>query len=345
MTLKQIRQWAAAVAAICLINVFLPFYGITAYAATARIAFSDPTASVGSEINVKMKITSSDNLSTADIMLAYDANSLEFIEGTNAEGGNGAVRVHGDGGAGNTTTLAYDLKFKASAAGTSKITVTSQEIYDSSSKIVTVDKQGESQVTVSALASASKDATLKSLQVSPGSLTPEFSSDVDSYAVTVGTDVDKLIISADYVYQNWGGRNKGYEMTGVSGKDKTSYKVEYTNTSTFKVGVEYTPNRYDIRHFLKRWSYRAGFRYGSYNQTFNGDRLAQYAVTAGIGIPVKLWAVSGIDVGVEYGRRGYNVADRLGLVRQQYFKFAVGFTLFAGQMENGEYWFMRSKFD
>ena len=144
-----------------------------------------------------MKITSSDNLSTADIMLAYDANSLEFIEGTNAEGGNGAVRVHGDGGAGNTTTLAYDLKFKASAAGTSKITVTSQEIYDSSSKIVTVDKQGESQVTVSALASASKDATLKSLQVSPGSLTPEFSSDVDSYAVTVGTDVDKLIISAD----------------------------------------------------------------------------------------------------------------------------------------------------
>ena len=163
-------------------------------------------------------------------------------------------------------------------------------------------------------------------------------------AVGVTYETPKLIISADYVYQNWGGRNKGYEMTGVSGKDKTSYKVEYTNTSTFKVGVEYTPNRYDIRHFLKRWSYRAGFRYGSYNQTFNGDRLAQYAVTAGIGIPVKLWAVSGIDVGVEYGRRGYNVADRLGLVRQQYFKFAVGFTLFAGQ-ENGEYWFMRPKYE
>ena len=150
-------------------------------------------------------------------------------------------------------------------------------------------------------------------------------------AVGVTYETPKLIISADYVYQNWGGRNKGYEMTGVSGKDKTSYKVEYTNTSTFKVGVEYTPNRYDIRHFLKRWSYRAGFRYGSYNQTFNG-------------IPVKLWAVSGIDVGVEYGRRGYNVADRLGLVRQQYFKFAVGFTLFAGQ-ENGEYWFMRPKYE
>lgn len=105
------------------------------------------------------------------------------------------------------------------------------------------------------------------------------------------------------------------------------------------------PNRYDARHFLKRWSYRAGFRYGAYNQTFNGDKLAQYAVTAGIGIPVRRGAFSAIDIGVEYGRRGYNIADRLGLVRQQYFKFAIGFTLFAGQMENGEYWFMRSKFD
>ncbi len=233
MTLKQIRQWAVAVAAICLINVFLPFYGITAYAATARIAFSDPTASVGSEINVKMKITSSDNLSTADIMLAYDANSLEFIEGTNAEGGNGAVRVHGDGGTGNTTTLAYDLKFKASAAGTSKITVTSQEIYDSSSRIVTVDKQGESQVTVSALASASKDATLKSLQVSPGSLTPEFSSDVDSYAVTVGTDVDKLIISADTTDEGASKVVSGNENLQM-GENRVTLKVTAQDGETTK---------------------------------------------------------------------------------------------------------------
>ena len=154
-------------------------------------------------------------------------------------------------------------------------------------------------------------------------------------------------VGVDYVFQNWGGRNSGYEMTGTSGsgENKTEYKVAYTNTSTIKMGVEYTPNRYDARHFLKRWSYRAGFRYGAYNQTFNGDRLAQYAVTAGIGIPVRRGAFSAIDIGVEYGRRGYNIADRLGLVRQQYFKFAIGFTLFAGQMENGEYWFMRSKFD
>lgn len=68
-------------------------------------------------------------------------------------------------------------------------------------------------------------------------------------------------------------------------------------------------------------------------------------MTAGLGVPVKLWAISSIDIGVEYGRRGYNIAERIGLVRQQYVKFSIGFSLFAGGQENGEYWFMRPKYD
>lgn len=152
----------------------------------------------------------------------------------------------------------------------------------------------------------------------------------------------KWSVGLDYVYQDWGSRNTNSEYTGVT--DGSRYKVSYTNTHTIKAGVEFTPNRNDVRNLLKRWSYRAGFRYGVYNQTFNGQQLSQYAVTMGVGIPVRIFAVSGIDVGVEYGRRGYNVADRLGLVRQQYFKFAVGFTLFAGA-DTGEYWFSRPKYD
>lgn len=153
-------------------------------------------------------------------------------------------------------------------------------------------------------------------------------------------------VGMDYVFQNWGGRNKGSVFTGVtgSGADRTSYEVAYANTSTVKVGVEFTPARYDVRHFFKRWSYRAGFRYGNYHQTFDNRKLSQYAVTAGVGVPVKFLAISAVDIGFEYGRRGYNIAERIGLVRQQYFKFAIGFTLFAGS-ENGEYWFLRPKYD
>lgn len=155
----------------------------------------------------------------------------------------------------------------------------------------------------------------------------------------------KWALGADYTYQNWGGRNKRTEMTGISGAAGTSYEVAYTDTHTIKIGAEFTPNRYDVRHLLKRWSYRAGFRYGIHNQTFNGHKLGQYAATLGVGIPVRFFSVSAIDVGVEYGSRGANLSKGLGLVRQQYFKFALGFTLFAGGAENNEYWFSRPKYD
>ena len=50
-------------------------------------------------------ITSSSNLANADVMLAYDSSALEFVSGTNADGGAGAVRVHGDGGTPGTCLL------------------------------------------------------------------------------------------------------------------------------------------------------------------------------------------------------------------------------------------------
>lgn len=154
---------------------------------------------------------------------------------------------------------------------------------------------------------------------------------------------DKWTLGADYAYQNWGSGNKTTLRTGV-GSSGGSMTVAYADTHTVKVGAEFTPNRYDVRHFFRRWAYRAGFRYGTYNQTFGGHDIAQCAVTLGVGIPVKFLGSSSIDVGVEYGRRGFNVAERIGLVRQQYIKFAVGFSLFAGS-ENGEYWFMRPKYE
>lgn len=152
----------------------------------------------------------------------------------------------------------------------------------------------------------------------------------------------KVSLGVDYVYQNWRGENEGLEETTAAG-----YKVAYTNTSTIKAGVEYTPNRSDSRRFLKRWSYRAGFRYGDYNQTFNGTRLPQFAVTLGIGIPVRFLSASNVDIGFEYGQRGRsgNIAPQAGFIKQRYFKFALGFSIFSSPNNNGEYWFVRPKYD
>lgn len=150
-------------------------------------------------------------------------------------------------------------------------------------------------------------------------------------------ETPRFAVGADYVYQNWGGSNPGVESISAGG-----FEVAYRNTSTVKVGIEWTPNRNDVRRFYKRWHYRAGFNYGGYNQTFGGRNVNQYAVTAGIGIPVKFGGFSAIDLGVEFGSRGSHerIAERIGLVKQTYFKFAIGFAMFGE-----DYWFVRPKYD
>ena len=155
----------------------------------------------------------------------------------------------------------------------------------------------------------------------------------------------KWAVGVDYDYQDWGSSNTKSEMTGVNAATGTAFKVAYRDSHTIKAGVEFTPARYDVRRFWKRWSYRAGVRYGSFHQSYDGRELTDMAITCGVGIPFKFLGMSAVDVGFEYGMRGYNVAKSVGLVRQQYFKFAIGFRLFASGTENNEYWFMRPKYD
>ncbi len=208
----------------------LPF---TAFGASDKITFSDPSATVGGSVTVNMKVASTKKLSSVDIMLSYDSGILEFVSGTDAEGGAGAVRIHGDGGAAGSENMSFALQFKALAAGIAKINITSQEIYDTGSQIVAMEHQGSSTVTISALETASKDATLKSLQVSPGQLTPEFSPEVDTYAVTVGTDVDKLVISAECTDSNATNVVSGNENLQM-GENRVSCKVVAQDGETTK---------------------------------------------------------------------------------------------------------------
>ena len=82
-------------------------------------------------------------------------------------------------------------------------------------------------------------------------------------------------------------------------------------------GSNTPPNKADVRSALKRWSYRAGVRYGTYNQTFGGVDVNEYAVTLGVGIPLTvlggILGASSVDLGVEVGGRGsFKVDQRTG---------------------------------
>ncbi len=141
----------------------------------------------------------------------------------------------------------------------------------------------------------------------------------------------------DYTYQMWSGNESTLTTKGVS--------VDYTNVSVIKLGVEYTPDAYDTRKKFNRFSYRAGTRFSNYYQTFGGEKLMQWGVSAGVGLPINLYGMSKIDLGVEYGGLGSmksvgSGSTTMNLVRQNSFKFAVGVTLFGD-----DYWFQRIKYD
>lgn len=171
---------------------------ITTFAAgSCKIQFQDPTTTRGKTFSVVMKIKADDvRLQKADVTVAYDQNALEFKQGTNAEGGAGTIRINGSGKTTSHKILEYELKFTALSAGTHTINVVTNEVYDVNDQTVSVTKVGSSKVKVKPSSTSSNNSKLKSLQVSPGVLSPEFSSDVMEYTVEVPSDVTSLTINA-----------------------------------------------------------------------------------------------------------------------------------------------------
>ena len=169
----------------------------SAMAAQGVISFSDPQVTVGDEVNVSMKVTADEGtaLESANIVLTYPSG-LEFVSGTDSDGGAGAVRVHGTTNGGGTAELEYNLKFKTSEAGSFAIGIDSYEVYDANDQPIEFTHLGSSTVTVSAAEGASTDATLSSLEAYPGTLEPAFSADVTEYNLTVGLGVSDITVNA-----------------------------------------------------------------------------------------------------------------------------------------------------
>lgn len=142
----------------------------------------------------------------------------------------------------------------------------------------------------------------------------------------------KMSAGVDYSYQGWGGLNSDSEIAGDAG----SVEMRFRNTNAVRGGIEFTPQRYDIRKPLRRLTYRAGLYYSDYYMMFNDTNINSMGVTLGIGIPLKYEGNSYLDIGVEYGKRG---TTKNNLIRENYFKVSVGFRLFGTDS-----WFEKFKF-
>jgi hypothetical protein len=100
------------------------------------------------------------------------------------------------------------------------------------------------------------------------------------------------------------------------------------------VGFEFIPNRYDIRYYLKRVSYRFGAYYDKTYFNIGGNQVNAAGFTFGMSMPINKW-YNAITWSVDFGQRG---ALEDNMVRERYIQFNFNLNLH-------DIWFVKRKYN
>ncbi|MDR3287631.1 MAG: hypothetical protein LBT27_09340 [Prevotellaceae bacterium] len=138
---------------------------------------------------------------------------------------------------------------------------------------------------------------------------------------------DKLMIGADYSYQDW----SGFNFDGKS----DNYSFSAGKSHIYNLGFEYTPRINNIKNNFKRWNYRAGLRYVSTFMNCNGQNITEQSLFFGVGIPLTRRFGSKVNAAFEVGQRG---TTKNGLVKETFVTFSIGINIF-------DIWFQKFQFN
>lgn len=230
---KKIQVFITAF--IFALGILCPGMEVHAETGKTSLSVSSSSVNIGDTVTVTGKVTdSSGGSAVATMVLSYDAGVLEYVScTTTCGGGGGSISVTGDG---------FTATFKAIAAGTSSLSMTASDgvVFASGEEMDSVAGSSSS-VTVNNAASTklSADNSLKSLAISPGTLSPAFSGSTTKYTASVDNDVTNIAVSATPA-------NGKATVESVSGNTNLSVgtnqisivvKAEDGTTATYKITV------------------------------------------------------------------------------------------------------------
>ncbi|MEE1239134.1 MAG: cadherin-like beta sandwich domain-containing protein [Acutalibacteraceae bacterium] len=205
---KIVKKLTALTASIALI--FCCFAFSASAAATTTISFSSSKPKVNDSVTVTVTVSGSAAMYSTEFSVSYNPDVMRFESGDSASGGAGVVKVAGLPS--GSTKQSYSLKFTAIASGSSTFSASGVAYYES-----TEDSLGAAATMTVSDAAKSANANLKSLSLSKGTLSPNFSASKTSYTATVDKSVTEV---------------KVYATAQDSGA-----KVEISGESTLKDGV------------------------------------------------------------------------------------------------------------
>ena len=178
---------------ICIISTFF----ITANADGATISFSKKNCSVNDEVIVSATFNSPNGIYAIEFSLNYNQEVLQYTSTSVkaidlVSAGGGKISVRSDPGENKVT---YSFTFKAIQAGNSVIQISNSRWVTGTNTQIT-DAPGASATLTVSDAEKPGVATLKSLSLSQGTLSPAFTSNRTSYTAKVKYDVTSCKVYA-----------------------------------------------------------------------------------------------------------------------------------------------------
>ena len=123
-------------------------------------------------------------------------------------------------------------------------------------------------------------------------------------------------------------------FTGYLNDDDARTPFTCSLSESYRVGVEYIPNRSDIRYYYKKIAYRAGAYCKKDYYSLFGNQVNAYGITIGATLPV-FRMYNGITLGADFGQRG-SIKDNM--IRETYCNFSIGFNLH-------DIWFVKNRYE
>lgn len=137
-------------------------------------------------------------------------------------------------------------------------------------------------------------------------------------------------------YEEYGQFLIGFDFTYSWWKNYSDFGKQfdfYRNTYSCALGAELKSNPQALS-LARRIAYRIGGRYQTYYTAYDGSSLTGFAISVGVGIPVRR-SRSQINIGLEYGHTG---SLRKKQIQEDYVRIGVSFS-------SVETWFVKRKYD
>lgn len=136
---------------------------------------------------------------------------------------------------------------------------------------------------------------------------------------------DKWAFGADYQQSDW---------TKTNFSDTPGVNFATALSRSVKAGFEFTPDRYSVRYFMRRWTYRVGAYYDQSYMMLNGQQVNATGITFGFSVPIYRW-YNAFSVSIDLGQRG---SLENNLVRERYAMFILNVNLH-------DIWFVKHRYN